>query len=888
MKEMGRFARELRARIWKPSVEDEVRSELENHLEELEAEYIVRGMTPDAARAAARSRFGDVAAIEASCRSEAVMRDDERRRREWFGDLRQDVGFALRQMRSHRRFTVAAVLTLAVGIGAATTIFGLANAVLLRPLPWADPDRLVFMNETTPAGQPFSVSEPNYLDWRERMRSFSEITAFTGRAATLLDDGPPARLSGIAATHTLFAVLGAQPLLGRTFTPGEGSPGGDARVVVLSHGFWQNRLGSDPSVLSRTIDLDGVRHRIIGVMPASFDFFGDPDILVPLVASPDYPRGDRRLEVIGRLADGVTLERGATDVRRIAAELAAEHPATNEGWSAVAEPLMDVVVSRQFRSRVATLLAAVGLLLVMACVNVANLLIGRASARERELAVRAALGAGRGRLTRQLLTESAVLTLAGTTVGLATALTVWPVLERIAGESVPRLDDLSPDWRVAAFAAGACALTALVVGIVPALRLRRTDGDNSEASGQVDLLRAGTRVLEGGHLRNALVIASVALAMVLVMGAGLVSRSFASLMRVDLGFRPEQVITGQIVLPTDRERYAMGYARVQFFENLLTRIEALPGVEAAGAGNIAPFTRGNTAQSFWPADSQPATEAEYQLASWRAVTPGYFASLGIPLLRGRVFDDSDQFDAQQVIVINETMARAGWGDDDPVGRQVTTSNGQTRTIIGVVGDARLLRLDSLPQPTMYWPLGQFASSAMWIVVRTDGDPTAFAAAVRREVAAVDPTIPIARVQPMTDLVADGAAEARLTMLVFAIFATAALVLAAAGLYGVIAFGVAQRTREIGVRLAIGAEPARVLRMVLGHGMRLAVLGLLIGGVVAWSVSGMLRAILFGIEPSDVPTWAGVTILLIGIAAVASLVPAWRAARLDPVVALRSE
>ena len=891
MPELGRYARELRALLWKPSVAHEVQAELDHHLERLEADLVARGVPPAEARAQARARFGDPARIGAECRDLGRARDRERRRARWLDELRQDARYAVRQLRASPRFTLVAVLTLALGLGAATTIFGIADAVLLRPLPFPEPDRLTIAWEQTPSGQSFSVSEPNYLDWEARVRRLARVAAFAGRTPNLMSDAGPEQLVGAAATHGFFSVLGVAPLLGRTFTPEETAPGSDQRVVVLSHRFWQQRLAGDPQVLERILQLDGARHRVIGVMPRGFDFPGEAQLWTPLAPSPSWPRADRRMDgVVGRLAPGATEAQAQRELAGIAAQLARDHPTSNADWGARLRPLSEWYVSGEMRTRIVTLLAAVGLLLAMACANVASLLLARATARERQMAVRAALGAGRGRLVRQLLTESLLLSLLGGAAGVALAAAAVPLVRRTGSAAVPLLATMGLDWRVLGFALAACVATGVVFGLAPALRLSRvaTPARRSTGGGLHDLLRSGTRVADAGRVRSALIVGSVALATLMLVSAGLVGGSFVRLMRVDLGFATEQVLTGSIVLPEDR--YPPQQV-VDFFDRLDERLAALPGVRAAGATNIAPYGGGNTAMGWAAAGREPANRSEYPIASWRAVTPGYFPALGITLRQGRLYDASDANaprGSERTLVINEALARRAWPDGDAVGQRLRLGNGQTARVVGVVSDARLLAVDSAPAPTIYFSQSRFAFSSMWLTIRATGDVGALATAVRREVAALDPTLPVARVQPLARLVSDATAQPRLTVLVFAIFALAALALAAVGLYGLIAFGVTQRTREIGVQLALGAQPRRIVRAVLGQGVRLALLGVAIGAGGAFAAAGALRAILFETEPTDPATFAAVGLVLLLVAAAASVGPARRAARLDPVAALRSD
>jgi predicted permease len=902
MPELGRYARELRALLWKPSVAHEVQAELDHHLEQLEAELVARGVAPAEARAQARARFGDPTRIGAECREIGRARDRERRRARWLDELRQDGRYALRQLRASPRFTLVAVATLAIGLGAATTIFGIADAVLLRPLPFPAPDRLAVAWEQTPSGQPFSVSEPNYLDWEARVRRLARVAAFAMRSPNLMSDAGPEQLVGAAVTHGFFPVLGVAPALGRTFSPEETTPGADARVAVLGDALWRRHFAGDPQVLERTVQLDGTRYRVVGVMPRGFDFPGDTEVWLPLAPSPSWPRADRRLEaMVGRLAPGATRAHAQRELADVAAALARDYPASNADWGARLRPLTEWYVSETVRARVVTLLAAVGLLLAMACANVASLLLARASTRERPMAVRAALGAGRGRLVRQLLTESVLLALLGGAAGVALAAAAVPLVRRTGSAAVPLLATMRLDWRVLGFALAACVATGLVFGLAPALRLARAAAPGGRRGARAGatlhaLLRSGTRVAESGRLRAALIVGSVALATGMLVSAGLVGGSFVRLMRIDLGFASEQVLTGSIVLPEERYQPAQVVA---FFDQLTERLAALPGVRAVGATNIAPYGGGNTAMGWAAAGREPANRSEYPIASWRAVTGGYFAALGITLRQGRLYEPADFGVPRGVprpLVISETLARRAWpGEQSVIDRQLKLGNGQTARVIGVVSDARLLSVDSAPAPTIYFPQARFAFPSMWLTVRAGCPPraggcdlAALQGAVRREVAALDPALPVARLQPLTQLVRDATAQPRLTVLVFAIFAAAAVALAAVGLYGLIAFGVAQRTREIGVQLALGARPARVVRGVLAQGVRLALLGVALGAVGAYAAAGALRAILFETEPTDPATYAAVAVLLVLVAALASAAPARRAARLDPVAALRGD
>lgn len=796
-----------------------------------------------------------------------------------------DVCFALRQLRINRRFAAAAIVTLAIGLGASTTIFGIANAVLLRPLPYPEPERVLVAYERTPGGEAWAISEPNYVDWRERARSFAALGAFSESSPSLTGLGDPVELEGAVVTYSFFAALGVSPVLGRTFTADEDTPSGQRRVAVISHAMWQNRFGGDPQVLERTMILDGIEHRIVGVMPRGFAFPDRTDVWTPLAPITNPDRGDRRLVAVGRLAGGVTPDQAAVELRAIAARLAAEYPAANADWSAQVRPVGEWHVAPPLRARVIALLVAVSVLLVMACVNVASLLLARAGAREREMAVRAALGAGRGRIVRQLLTESVVLSLVGATAGTLLALAMVPVIRRSGSAAVPQLADLGMDWRVLTFAVTASLATGLVFGLVPALRLGWGGGLRREHGEAFDVLRSGTRVADTGRVRAALIVGSVSLAMLLLVSAGLVATSFVKLMRVEIGFTPERVLTASVFTPPSRYD-AMG--TVLFHARLERRLAELPDVVAAGGVSIAPFSGAHTGMGWEVAARAPEHVGDDRNAGWRAVTPGFFEALAIPLLRGRTFDDRDRYDRSLVVVISQSLAREGWDGGSPIGERIALSNGSVRTIIGVVADIRNVELDSEPMPTVYFPHLQFPWRRMWLVLRTNGDPTALAASVRREVATLDPDLPVAQMQPLTQLISDVAAEPRLTMLVTSVFATAALLLAAVGLYGLVSFAVVQRTHELGVRLALGATPGDVTWLMLRQGVRLALLGVAIGAVVAYGAAGFLRSLLFETPPTDPATFASVAALLVLVAASASAIPAWRAAALDPVAAMRSE
>src|SRR5687768_5285488 len=573
-------------------------------------ELIEQGMTPDDARAAALARFGDVDRITEACRDLGRRRNEDMRRAEWLTELRHDLRYAVRGLRSSPGFTAVALLTLAMGIGASTTIFSVANAVLLRPFPYHEPERIVRLYETNPTTDMFGISEPDYLDWRERVRGLSQLAAFTGENVSLLGDGDPEELSAMAATPSLFPLLGVRPLMGRVFGEEEAKPGAPARVVLLSYAFWQARFGGDPGVLGRAMNLSGTSYEVIGVMPPEFVFPGDPAIWEPLapstIARGETARGNRRLAVLGRLAPDVTLARALDEMRSITRDLARQYPETNSEWGANVTSLENWLIGDELRMRVEVLLAAVGLLLLMGCVNVANLLLARATARQREMSVRAALGAGRGRIVRQLMTESLVLAAIGAALGIALTAMAVPVLREVGETAIPRLDELFIDWRVVAFGIVASAVTGILFGIAPAVQALRADLN--------DVLRSGGRVAAAGRLRSVLIVTSVAMALILLVGAGLVGRSFERLMRVDYGFRADGVLTASVALPN--ARYPNGAQRAAFYSEAARRLAAAPGVRAFGFTNVAPFSGGTTAMPIAVVGRQPASTDEFLSANW--------------------------------------------------------------------------------------------------------------------------------------------------------------------------------------------------------------------------------------------------------------------------------
>jgi len=882
---VGRFGRQLKSLIWKAKVEDEVDAELAFHLEMRTREYLGRGMTPTAERQAARRRFGDIGRVTESCRAIGGERDRHQRRAEWLDELRQDVHYAARQLRRSPGFTLVAALTLAIGIGAATTIFSVANAALLRPLPFADPDRLVRVWETTPGGEPFSAADANYVDFRERNRSFAEMAALREVAGplTLTGNGEPRQLQSVAATATLFPLLGVRPALGRTFSADEDRPGGDRRVVVLGHALWEGHFGADTSLVGRTLTLNGEQYRVAGVMPPGFDFPGGTEAWLPAAVDRERERDDHELAVLARLRPGVAVEQAEADLRRVAALLGRQHPTTNEGWGTRLATFSDWIVGDRFRQTLVVLLGAVGFLLLIACFNVANLLVARATTRHAEIGIRAALGAGRSRIVRQLLTESALLALIGSAGGLLIAAAAVAGLRAAAPGGIPRVHEVSVDARVLGFGLAAGLVSSVLFGLAPAVHASRVRVH--------DLLKLGGRSTPGRgrwRSRDLLVVGEVALAMTLLVGAGLMITSFARLGSADAGFAEEGVRAVPLQLPG--ERYSEERRRA-FVREVLSRVESIPGVVVAGATTTNPFRQFGFSNDVTPADrAAEAPPGGFMQAGWRSVTPGFFRAMGVPLRRGRPLLDSDRAGAAPVVVISETMARRMWPGEDPIGKGLFWggTTGTPRTVVGVVGDVKDVALEADPPPVMFLPYDQVEMPGVTLLIKTAPDAGEIAPAVRREIWAVDAGLAVPEVQLLAQNRALAVAGPRFTTVVVTAFASVALALAAMGIYGLTAFGVAQRTREIGVRIALGARPARVAGAVVRRGVVLALAGVGLGLAGSVALTGLLASLLYETAPTEPATYAAVAIILGGVAALASYVPARRAARVDPVVALRAE
>jgi predicted permease len=792
----------------------------------------------------------------------------------------QDLRHSMRTLRRSPGFTVVAVLTLALGIGANTTIFSVVRAVLLRPLPVPEPERVVRVWEADPkrGWNQFSVSAPNYGDWVDQADVFEHLGAMQTTTFHLTGGGDPERVVGNLASASLFPILGAVPAIGRSFLPEEERAGGP-HVVVLGHDLWKRRYGADPALVGRAIELSGQSYSVVGVLPDSFQLSLGADLWVPLVRDPQNEnRSNHVLQVFGRLRPGITLSQARSSMEAIAGGLAQRYPESNAGWSVTLRTLEDWAVPEDTRRGLVVLLAGVGFVLCIACANVTNLLLARAEPQRRSLAVRAALGATRGRLLRQLLTESLVLALVGGAVGVLLALWGADVIAATREAAVSRIDETRIDGVVLAFTLLVSLGTALLAGSLPAWHASRA------ALGQA--LREGGRIRGDARtrLRGALVVGEVALTLMLLVGAGLMIRSLARIVEMPLGFAPANVLSAQINLPPARYE---GDRRVAFFDELLERLRSQPGVEDAAAITQVPFSGGNWAMEV-TLEAEEGTGQAPRSCDARAITPGYFRTMGIPLLAGRDFTDHDRGDPL-VLIVNDRAARLYWPGEDPIGKRMRPGpRNPFGTIVGVVGDSRNLSLTDDVRPAFYFSHGQLGPNEMAVVVRSALPPAAVGTALRAEVRALDRDLPVFDVRPMQTIVDRAAGAPRFQTRLLGLFAALALVLATVGVYGVVSYSVAQRTQEIGVRMALGAAARDVRRLVVRQGLSLALAGCAIGALGAFALNGWMRNLVFGVSVFDPLTFAAVGLLLLSVACVACWIPARRATRIDPLAALRCD
>ena len=797
-----------------------------------------------------------------------------------------DLRHAARALTNQPTFSAVAVLTLMLGIGANTAIFSVTKAVLLNPLPYDEPEQLVVLWEVSPDGALDEVSIPTYFDWQDQATQIEEMAGYRHEDYTFSAADQPLDIPSLKVRTELFGILRADARLGRTFTVDEDTPGQD-HVVVLSHRFWEQHFGAQADVIGDTMDLDAEPYTIVGVMPPHFEFppGGNAQIWTPLSFDPNNMHGRSRrarsLTVIGRLAPDTTPAQAQEEMRVIAARIASEYAESNEGWSATLVAAHAQLVEAA-RPALLVLSGAVGFLLLIVCANVANLMLARLSGRQREIAVRAALGASRWQLARPILAESVLLSAVGGGLGLLLAVASIRLLPLLPAGSLPRMEQIGLDGGVLLFALTISIAVAVVFGLLPALqasraRLRSTLNEASGSTGSITARRA----------LNSLVVVEVAMALMLLIGAGLMIRSFNRLIQVHPGFEPDNVIAAQIYLP--QTKYQERHEVATFFERVIERLKAVPGVRSAAAGSALPMHPVGTdfALAFTVEGRLPPANGEEPQSDVRIVTPGYFETMKVPLLRGRLFDERDLADAVHVAILNETMATRYFPDEDPLGKVVVNPHGRSE-VVGVVGDLRHYGLDSAPRPEIFLPFHQSTINGMALVLRTENDPLQYAGAIRREVWAVDPSQPIYDVSTMRQVLARAVSLPRLSMTLMAVFAGTALILATLGIYGVISYSVARRTKELGLRMALGAESRDALRLVIVNSMGLVGLGIGVGLVASTAMTRSLATLLYEVSLLDPAVFLSVSLLLSGAALTASVVPALRATRVDPIVALREE
>lgn len=874
-------------------LDQDLDDELRAYVELVAKEKARSGMAPEEALLEARRELGGIEPVKESIRD--VQNGNS------FDILIQDLRFALRGLRKNPAFSVVALVTLALGIGANTTIFTIVNSVLLNPLPYSNPDRIFMLWETHLTGSTLGTVAPaNFFDWREQNTSFDKVAALDSYPDFILNgSGEPRRLSGAAVSRDFFSLLGVPMALGRDFLPEEDQPGHE-HVAILSYSTWASEFGSNPSIIGHAITLNNSSYIVIGVLPRDFSLVRSAsdfqarnrfDLWTPLALPsppPPWQRATHSLSVFARLKPGVTLQQSQTDLNRIAANLERLYPAEETGIGIAAVPLATYVLAN-VRTALITMLAAVGMVFLIACVNIANLLLTRSAARRKEFALRLALGASQHRIARQLLTESLVLALSGGVLGSFIAFVFLPVLVRHLPSDLPRASEIAVDGRVLAFTFVVSLLTGILFGLVPLFQSRQVASSES--------LKQGGRSIAPSHsrLRSVLIVGQVAIAMILLTGAGLMAKSFWTLLRVSPGFQTGHILTARLSLPpryTNGYKYGMGQHRAisAFQRDVLLRVSGIPGVQSAAFTAYLPLSGVDNSRSFDIEGEPPKPAGTYDSTKYRPVSAGYFETIGIPIQRGRSFAATDVEDSPLVVAIDSSMARAFWGEQNPIGQRVRFDNGPWRTIVGVVGDVHHEALGAPPEPEMYIPFGQVPNveARPTIVLHTSVSPVAVTAALRKAVAEVDPNVPIDQVETMEQLVSTSVGQPRFRTAVLLTFAFLALFVASIGLYGVMSYFVTQRTREFGIRMAVGASREALLKVVLGEAAKLVVTGILLGLAGGALFARLIATLLFGVAPLDIPTLASVSVVLAIVAAVASYIPAQRAANADPMESLRCE
>ena len=866
----------LRSLFRRGQVEAELNEELRYHLERQIEVNTAAGMSVEEARYAALRAMHGLDQRKEECR--------DMRRVRLIEDLWRDFRFSLRSLLKRPGFTAIALLALALGIGANTAIFSLVNAVILQPLPYRDPDRLISVYGTRNRSTQGSVGPTDFLDYRSQNKTFEQFAASGSMMLpmNLTGSGEPERLNASIITGNYFDTFGVRPALGRGFSL-ENEKTGQDHVTVLSHAFWQTRFGGDPNIVNKTINLDGKAYEVLGVMPAEVVLPQPAQLWVPINfdADPEMKmRNARFLRGIGRLKEGVTLDQAQTDTDLIAAQLEQQYPDSNTGWSLRLIPLREILVGGS-RTMLFILFGAVGFVLLIACANVANLLLVRAAARQKEIAMRTALGASRLRIIRQMITESLLLAIFGGALGALLAVAGVKLLVSLGEDNIPRTANVKIDATVLAFTLLISLATGLLFGLAPAIRTMKENLVDALKDG----IRGGSEATVKNRTRSLLVVFESAIAVMLLIAAGLLIRSLVALQNVDPGFDPNNVLTLRVDLP--RQKYNTPEKASNFFEQLETRVAGLPGVEAVGLITDLPLS-GEARDMPYRVEGRPAT-SDIAFVDFRRVNKNYFSAMRIPLRRGRNFTEQEVRQSDKAIVVSQAFVDSVFPNEEALGKRLIIWSGirnEPYEIIGIVGDTRYQSLQGEPSATMYVPTRELLF--VNLVIRTQGDPLSLVGGVRKEVNALDPDQPIAAIRPMTEWVAMSAAGARYRTTLLGLFALLAMILAATGIYGVMSYSVAQRTQEIGVRMALGARPLDVLKLVVRQGMMLALIGVVVGLAGALALTRVMSSLLFGVTERDPITFVAVAALLIVVAFISCFVPAHRATRIDPLIALRCE
>jgi putative ABC transport system permease protein len=898
---MPDWKKEIRAHLTglslSPGRELEIIEELSQHLQDQYERELSRGATEEEAQ---REVLGDLNVpqllgqeliqVERRVAPNPVVLGAEKTN--FMADILQDLRYGLRMLWKNPGFTSVAVLALALGIGANSAIFSVVNTVLLQPLPYKSPAELIMLWENaTHLGFPKNTPSPaNFLDWARQSTVFTGMAAMAPKNFNLTGEGEPERLDGRRVSADLFDLLGVQPRLGRGFLPEEDKPG--THVVILSDGLWQRRFGSDPQIIGRALNLNGESYSVVGVMPPGvelpgFDNWKD-QLWVP-IAFPGVEaqaRGNHYLEVIARMKPGITLKQARAEMDTIAARLSQQYPEENLRIGTVVNPLHEEIVG-DIRPALLVLLGAVGFVLLIACANVANLLLARAAVRQKEIALRLALGASRSRLTRQFLTESVLLALLGASVGLMFAFAGLRILKTFIPDTISQAGSIGLDATALAFTALVAVVTGLIFGLAPAAQASNFSLNETLKEGGRDAGGGG----KGVRLRGLLVIAEIAVSFVLLIGAGLLINSFIHLRNLDPGFRADHLLTAKIDLP--ELKYPDKEHRIPFLDEVLRRVNALPGVQSAAiAGNL-PFTY-NGDSMYIAVEGIPDPPPDQQMdVIYRATGPGYFSTMGIPLVRGRDFTEQENTETGYTVVVSEKLAQHFWPNQDPIGKRLkpgsTTSDSPWREVIGVVKDVRQNDFLAAPKMQMYMSYRQLKFLAPnALVVRTKVEPMSLATALGNAVWAVDKDQPVSNIDTMENIVAGAVARQRFSTMLLGIFAAVALLLAAVGIYGVMSYSVAQRTREIGIRMALGAQRGDVLKMTIKQGLKLVAMGVAIGLIAAFILTRVMASLLFGVSATDPVTFVSISLVLMSVAMLASYIPALRATKVDPMVALRAQ